>query len=122
MEHRKFSIRDRVKSFKYAYEGLKFFFINEHNGRIHIFAAILVILLSCYLNISKLEWVAIMSMIALVFIAEIFNSAIEKLADALTREINPQIKIVKDLAAAGVLVTSILAALVGGLILLPKLF
>ncbi|RZL39835.1 MAG: diacylglycerol kinase family protein, partial [Pedobacter sp.] len=77
---------------------------------------------SGYLNLSALEWIAIISAIAIVFAAEIFNSAIEKLADVVTSEINPQIKIVKDLAAAGVLVTAILAVLIGAIIFLPKLF
>ncbi|MFC3563109.1 diacylglycerol kinase family protein [Pedobacter jamesrossensis] len=122
MEGKKFSILDRIKSFKYAFEGLKFFFVNEHNGRVHFGAAFFAIGLSFYLKISNLEWIAIISVIAVVFTAEIFNSAIEKLADAVTLEINPQIKIIKDLAAGAVLVTAVLAALVGGIIFLPKLF
>lgn len=122
MIDKEFSILARLKSFKHAFNGLKFFFINEHNGWVHIFAAVFAIALSFYLKLSGLEWIAISSVIAIVFAAEIFNSSIEKLADTVTSEINPQIKIVKDLAAAGVLITAILAALTGGIIFLPKLF
>ena len=122
MKDKEFSIVARLKSFKHAFNGLKFFFINEHNGRVHLFSAVFTIALSLYLNLSRLEWVAIISAILIVFAAEIFNSSIEKLADTVTTEINPQIKIVKDLAAAAVLITAILAAVIGAIVFLPKLF
>ena len=120
-ENRKFSITDRIKSFKYAFNGLKFFFINEHNGRIHLCAAIIVVALSFYLQLSGLEWSAILSVISAVIAAEIINSAIEKLADVVSPEYHPKIKIVKDLAAAAVLLTAFLAITIGLIIFLPKL-
>ena len=120
-ENRKFSFLDRIRSFKYAFNGLKFFFINDHNGRVHLFAAIIVIALSFYLQLSGLEWIAILSVISAVVVAEIINSAIEKLADVVSPEYHPKIKIVKDLAAAAVLVTAFLAVGVGLIIFLPKL-
>jgi len=122
LSDKKFSLKDRIKSFGYAFNGLKLFFYTEHNARIHLLAAILALAISFWLKISSLEWVAIIGVIILVFIAEIFNSSIEKLADVVSPEINPKIKIVKDLAAAGVLVTAILAVLIGAIIFLPKLF
>lgn len=121
-ENQKFSIIDRAKSFKYAFNGLKLFFVNEHNGRVHLFAAIVAITLSFYLKLSALEWIAVLMVIAIVIIAEIINSAIEKLADVVTREYHPKIKIVKDLGAAGVLVAAFLAVAVGLIIFMPKLF
>lgn len=121
-ENRKFSFVDRIRSFKYAFNGLKFFFINDHNGRVHLFAAIIVIALSFYLQLSGLEWIAILSVISAVVVAEIINSAIEKLADVVSPEYHPKIKILKDLAAAAVLVTAFLAVGVGLIIFLPKLF
>ncbi|RZK20705.1 MAG: diacylglycerol kinase family protein [Pedobacter sp.] len=120
-ENRKFSFVDRIRSFKYAFNGLKFFFINDHNGRVHLFAAIIVIALSFYLQLSGLEWIAILSVISAVVVAEIINSAIEKLADVVSPEYHPKIKILKDLAAAAVLVTAFLAVGVGLIIFLPKL-
>lgn len=121
-ENQKFSIIDRAKSFKYAFNGLKLFFINEHNGRIHLFAAIVAIALSFCLRLSAYEWIAVLLVIAMVIIAEIINSAIEKLADVVSPEYHPKIKTVKDLAAAGVLVAAFLAVAVGLIIFLPKLF
>jgi len=122
MNNTKFSIIDRIKSFKYAFSGLRLFFITEHNARIHLLAAGVAIGLSIYLHLSSTEWIAILSVISAVFVAEIINSSIEKLADVVSPEIHPKIKIVKDLAAAAVLVAAFLALAVGGIVFLPKLF
>ncbi|MDN3588705.1 diacylglycerol kinase family protein [Pedobacter aquatilis] len=122
MSNKKFSLKDRIKSFGYAFNGLKLFFYTEHNARIHLLAAILALAISFWLKISSLEWVAIIGIIILVFIAEIFNSSIEKLADVVSPEINPKIKIVKDLAAGAVLIAAIFAVIVGLIIFYPKLF
>ncbi|GAA4203399.1 diacylglycerol kinase family protein [Pedobacter jeongneungensis] len=122
MNNQKFSITDRIKSFKYAFNGLKLFFMTEHNGRVHLFAAIVAIGLSFYLKISGMEWIAILSVISAVFVAEILNSAVEKLADVVSPDYHPKIKIVKDLAAAAVLVTAFLAVAVGVIVFIPKLF
>jgi len=121
-ENSRFSIIDRIKSFKYAFNGLKLFFLNEHNGRIHLVAAIVAVALAIYLKLSDLEWVAILSVIAAVFVAEILNTSIEKLADVISPSHHPKIKIIKDLAAAAVLVAAFLALAVGGIIFIPKLF
>lgn len=122
MNNEKFSIIDRIKSFKYAFHGLKLFFILDHNGRVHLFAAIVAIALSFYLKLSALEWIAILGVISAVIVAEILNSAIEKLADMVSPDFHPKIKIVKDLAAAAVLVAAFLALAVGAIIFIPKLF
>ncbi|GGI28455.1 diacylglycerol kinase [Pedobacter mendelii] len=121
-EKDKFTITARFKSFKYAFNGLRHFFIVEHNARIHLVAAAFAIVISFYLNISTTEWIAIFTVVVIVFIAEIFNSCIEKLADVVSPEINSQIKLVKDMAAAAVLIAAILALAVGAIIFLPKLF
>lgn len=122
MNNQKFSIIDRIKSFKYAFNGLRLFIIHDHNGRVHLFAAIIAIGLSFYLKISHFEWIAILSVISAVFVAEILNSAIEKLADVVSPDYHPKIKVVKDLAAAAVLVATFLAIIVGFIVFVPKLF
>jgi diacylglycerol kinase len=121
MKHEKFSLRKRFKSFGYAFNGLKVLFKEEHNARIHLVAAFCVILLGWFLKLSDLEWVAISLVIGAVFAAELFNSAIENLADHLAPERHANIKKVKDLAAAAVLVCAIMAVAVGCLVFLPKL-
>ncbi|TCD10550.1 diacylglycerol kinase family protein [Pedobacter frigidisoli] len=120
-EEKKFSVLDRIKSFKYAFNGLRLFFANDHNGRVHLFAAIAAIALSFYLKLSNLEWIAILSVIAAVMVAEIINSAIEKLADVIYPDYHPKIKVVKDLAAAAVLIAAFLAIAVGAIVFIPKL-
>ncbi|KQM76866.1 diacylglycerol kinase [Pedobacter sp. Leaf216] len=122
MSSQKFSIIERVRSFKYAFNGLRLFFVNEHNGRIHLVSAIVAVALSFYLKISGLEWIAILSVIVAVFMAEIINTSIEKLADVVSPDYHPKIKLVKDLAAAAVLVAAFLAVAVGCIIFVPKLF
>ncbi|WP_316737569.1 diacylglycerol kinase family protein [Pedobacter aquatilis] len=122
MSNKKFSLKDRVKSFGYAFKGLSFFFSNEHNARIHIFGTFIAIGFSVWMGISSLEWIAILGVITLVFVAEVFNTAVEKLADVVSPEVNPKIKIVKDLAAGAVLLTAIFAVIVGLIIFCPKLF
>ncbi|MEH3115704.1 diacylglycerol kinase family protein [Pedobacter terrae] len=121
MNNEKFSIINRLKSFKYAFQGLKLFFLLDHNGRIHLFAAFVAIAFSFYLKLSALEWIAILSVISAVIVTEILNSAIEKLADVVSPDFHPKIKIVKDLAAAAVLVAAFLALAVGVIIFIPKL-
>ena len=121
-KNQKFSFAGRIKSFKYAFEGLWYFVKNDHNGRLHLVAAVLAIGISWYLKIAAMEWVAILSVITLVIAAEIFNSSIEKLADVVSTEYHPKIKVVKDLAAAGVVLMAFLAIVVGAIVFLPKLF
>ncbi|RZJ49194.1 MAG: diacylglycerol kinase family protein [Chryseobacterium sp.] len=121
-ENRKFSFVNRLKSFKYAFNGLRLFFVNEHNGRVHLFAAVIVIGLSFYLELSSHEWIAILFAISAVIVTEIINSSIEQLADMVSPGFHPKIKIVKDLAAAAVLFAAFLAVAIGLIIFLPRLF
>ena len=122
MKHEKFSIIKRLKSFAFALNGLKILILEEHNARIHLVAAILVVIAGILLKISNVEWFAIIFSIGLVFALETINSAIENLADFISPDKNDQIKKVKDLSAGAVLIGAI-AALVNGLIIfIPKIF
>lgn len=117
----KFSIRKRLKSFTYAFNGLKVLLREEHNSRIHLFATVCVVVAGVLLKISLLEWVAVAFAVGLVFSGEIFNSAVEDLSDVVCPERDERIKKVKDLAAAAVLVNAITAAVIGLLVFLPKI-
>lgn len=117
----KFSIAKRLKSFAYAFNGLRILFREEHNSRIHLFATVCVIVAGVLLKLSILEWVAIAFAVGLVFSGEIFNSSIEDLADVVCPERDDRIKKVKDMAAAAVLVNAIVAATIGLLVFLPKI-
>lgn len=121
MKQEKFSIRKRLKSFTYAFNGLKVLLREEHNSRIHLFATVCVVVAGVLLKISLLEWVAVAFAVGLVFSGEIFNSAVEDLSDVVCPERDERIKKVKDLAAAAVLVNAITAAVIGLLVFLPKI-
>jgi len=116
-----FSIIGRFRSFGYAFKGLWILVRSEHNVRIHIFAAITVVSLGWYLQISNFEWCVVIGAIGLVLCAEAINTAIEHLADAITMEMDPKIKRIKDISAAAVLLAAITAAVLGGIIFIPKL-
>lgn len=118
----KFSIKKRLNSFKYAFKGLKTLLKYEHNFRIHLVAALMVIILGFYFKISSLEWILLSIVIGSVISAEIFNSAIEKLADFVYPEHNKIISKVKDMSAAAVLVMAAVSVIVGLIIFSPKIF
>ncbi len=118
---RKFSLRSRLRSFKYAFSGLWALLVHEHNSRIHFTAAILAVAMGFILHISRVEWSILVGIIALVVVVEILNSAIERLADHVSPQVNPAIKMVKDYSAAAVLIASLAAVIIGCIIFLPKL-
>jgi len=120
-KQRPFNFRDRIKSFRYAYSGLKTLWQEEHNARIHLFATFCAVLMAIMTKIAFTEWVFLLFVIALVWICELFNTAIENLCDKISLEKDTRIKKVKDLSAAAVLVSSILALIVGALLFLPPL-
>lgn len=116
-----FSWKARLKSFVYAWEGIVSFFRWEHNAQIHLGVTFLVLVLSVTLRVNKWEAIAVVFSIALVWIAEMFNTAIEKTIDFISTEKHPQIKLVKDIAAGAVLIAAIAAVIVGCFIFIPKL-
>jgi diacylglycerol kinase (ATP) len=117
----RFSWQARLKSFSYAGDGLRALFRTEHNAWIHLVLTLGAIALGFVLGISRLEWLALLITFALVWLAELFNTCIEKIMDFVSEERHPQIKIIKDLAAAAVLVAALASLAVGLLIFLPKL-
>ena len=109
-----------IRSFRYAGVGIYSLFRYENNARIHLVACILVIIAGVFFQISSIEWMIIVILIGLVWAAEAFNTSIEKLADLVSPDYHPVIKVVKDTAAAGVLILAISAVIVGGVIFIPK--
>jgi diacylglycerol kinase len=120
-QQQKFSLKSRLKSFRFAFNGLKVLFVEEHNARIHLFATALVIALGFYLNISLFEWIALVFAIGFVLAAETFNSALENMSDFISEARNIQIKKIKDLSAAAVLISAITALVIGRIIFVPKI-
>lgn len=120
MKKNKFWIVSRLKSFGYAFNGLKILFIEEHNARIHLLATVLVTLAGFWLHISSTEWLAILIVFGLVLSLEAVNSALEGIANFVSPQRHNEIKKIKDLAAAGVLIAVIIAVFCGLIVFLPK--
>lgn len=117
----KFSIKDRMLSFKYAFEGFKVVFRSEHNFWIHTALSLVAIALGFFLEISNTEWLAVVLCIGIVISAEIFNTAIEHIANFIQPNQDIKIKHIKDLGAAGVFTSAFAALIVGLIIFLPKI-
>lgn len=120
MNSGKFSPRSRFRSFKFALRGIRSLLILEHNSRIHLFAAASAIVLGFIFKISLIEWSLLILVIGLVFLAELINSSLEEISDAVKPEWDEKIMRAKDYGAAAVLVTAIISIFTGGIIFIPR--
>lgn len=114
-----FSPRERLRSFVYAGRGLRWLVQDEHNAWLHIAASAAVIGAGIALKVSLADWRWLVIAIALVWVAEAINTAVEELCDRVSPGFDPSIGRVKDLAAGGVLAASMAAAVIGLLTLGP---
>lgn len=123
-EHKQsgFSIKARLRSFSYAWQGIKLLIGTEHNAWIHCFITVVVIGMGFFFGINRYEWMMIAGCIGLVFAAEAINTAIEQLVNLVSPQYHPIAKKVKDLAAAAVLICAIAAVVIGTLIFYPYIF
>ena len=118
---RKF-IRSRLRSFGYAFEGLAVVLKDEVNSWVHAFVSVAVIIVAAWLKLPARDWAVLLLTFAIVWAAEFFNTAIEKVVDLASPEQHPLAKASKDVSAAGVLLAAMTAVLVGLLILGPPLW
>ena len=113
---------DLASSFRHAIEGVRYVLAAERNARIDLVVAILAILVGAWLELSPLEWALVIASVALVFAGEMANTVVELTVDLITLEEHPLAKHAKDVAAGAVLVAATSAALIGVLILGPRLW
>lgn len=113
-------IKKRFLSFIPAFKGLFWLFKNEANAQVHLLATFVVICAGFYFKIERSEWLFLCFAIGLVITAEALNTSIEKLVDLLHPQNHKLAGLVKDLAAAGVLVATIIAVIIGVLVFVPK--
>ena len=116
-----FSLLSRLRSFPYAFRGIRWAFRQEHNLWIHTLAAAAAIAMGFLLQISALEWTVIAIVIAGVFVSELFNSAIENLVDLCSPDYDEKAGRIKDMAAGAVLIAALGALATGLIIFIPKL-
>jgi diacylglycerol kinase len=113
--------RGRLFSFRYAFSGLKYVLTTQRNAWIHAAITIGVILLGIVLHLPVVQWIILLLTIALVWTAEIFNTALEALVDLVSPQPHPLAKIAKDVSAGAVLISAIASVAIGLLIFLPPL-
>lgn len=94
---------------------------SERNFRLHLLAAIIVIIAGFVVELTRIEWLFTVVAIGSVLAAESLNSAVEKMLDYLNPDVHPQAKIVKDVAAGAVLLTAVMAAIIGVIVFLPNI-
>lgn len=109
------------KSFKYAFAGIKTAVTKGGNFRIQVFLGLAAVLLGIVLKISSGEWLDLILIIASVLILELINTAIEELVNMVSPEVQERAKIAKDVSAAAVLIASVAAVCIGGLLFLPRI-
>ena len=105
-----------VISFKYAFEGIVSALKQEPNLKFHFLAALLVIIISFLLNISKSDWIIIIFLIGFVISVELTNTAIEAVVDHVIQTNHPGAKLAKDISAGAVLIAAVTAAFIGAII------
>jgi diacylglycerol kinase (ATP) len=121
MKNKGISLKRLIKSFGYAFNGLRLMIVQEQNAKIHLLAVLVVATAGYYFQLSALEWIAIVIVIGGVLAAEAFNTSIETLSNAISLEYNKKIKQVKDFAAGAVLMASLTSFIVGLIVFLPKI-
>ncbi len=114
-------IKEHLTSYRYAVRGIVFAFRYENNMIFHLAAGIAVIVVNSLLKVNKTEWLITLILIGVAGMTEVFNTAIEKLADRVSKEQDPLIGKVKDLASGAVLIICCFAVLCAVIIYLPYL-
>jgi len=110
-----------IKSFRYAVKGLAKIFHEEQNLKIQVFFSFFVVIIGFLFQISRLEWIALVLVMGLVLVMETINSAVERISDVLKPRINDYVMEIKDILAGAVMLSAIVAVVVGSIIFLPYL-
>ena len=121
MSYKPFDFKKLFKSFKHAIDGVIYLLSNEQNARVHAIITILVGVFAYVFQVSRLEAAILFIAVILVFAIEIINTAIEKIFDLLHPENHELIRAVKNAMAGAVLISAIIAVVVGSAIFLPYL-
>ena len=113
-------VRELVRSFLFAFRGVKTITL-ERNSTVHVAVATFVVLEGILFNISTVEWIMVLFAIGSILALEMMNTAIERLASKMQPEYDQDIRLIKDTAAAGVLLASIAVAIIGGIIFFSRI-
>ena len=111
-----------LRSFVIGFLGLMHAIRTEQNMRLHCLAAVGVIAAGFFFPLAAWEWVAVVLCIGLVISVECFNTALERLADRVSRENDPLIGQAKDCGSAAVLVLAVMSVVVASVVFGPKIW
>ena len=111
-----------LQRFSCALRGLGYVLWREPCGRVHGVALGMVVVLGLWLGLGAMEWGLLALAAGGVVAAEALNTAVERLADRVSGEREEAIRLVKDVAAGGVLAATLGAVAVGGLVLGPRVW
>ena len=116
-----FSVSGRIRSFKYAINGVILMLKSQHNAWLHATASVAVLLVGAFFRLSPAEWCWLVIAIMAVWTAEALNTALEFLADVASPEFHPLAKKAKDVAAGAVLISAVGSAVIALLIFGPHI-
>lgn len=118
--NKEFGFKRFLKSFKFSLDGLKYAYKNEQSMLVHLIVTIIAITLGILFKISNFEWIITIFLLSVTASLELLNTAIEAVCDMVTLEYNKLAKVAKDTASASVFFTSMLGAVSGLIIYVPK--
>jgi diacylglycerol kinase (ATP) len=110
--------KDLTGPFRIAFNGIVHTFRTQRHMRVHLYVTLIVVLGALMLNMRMREILVLLFMVTFVLVAEMFNSAIEAVVDLVSPNYHPLAKFAKDISAGAVLVTTIMAIVVGAMIAL----
>lgn len=113
--------RSWARKFRDAFRGMFRAFRDERSFRVHLFFAVVVIVAAIAFRVCIAEWCILLLCITIVFVAEMFNTALEHLGKAIDRSENRHIGTALDIGSAAVLVAAIGAVIVGGVVFVARL-
>ena len=120
--HDKYKPISFISSVSVAVIGIRTAIKSERNMRFHLMSALIVLVMSIYFSITKMEWLFILLAIGGMFALELINTAIERVVDLVTKEYHPLAKQAKDIAAGAVFIYAMLSVIIGMVIFLPYIF
>ena len=119
---KKFSLRDRLNSLRYAIRGIYVVVSSQPNAWIQAIALVVVLAAGIYFDFTQAEWCWVVLAIGLVWMSEALNSGIEFLSDLSSPDYHPLVRNAKDVAAGAVLIAIIAALLIGILVIWPYIY
>lgn len=117
-----FKLNGFTSSLLIALRGIVYLFLYHRNMRIIFLMGLAAILMGFYFNLKGIELIALSITVTLVFMAEIFNTAVELMMNSIAEKYNTKVRLVKDIAAGIVVIVCINAAVIGYVLFIRKMF